>query len=44
MQDLRHDLEQLQEYVFPGKEKLPRYNLQQQLSWENRPGETDQVR
>ena len=29
--------------MFPGKERLPRYNLQQQLAWENRAGESDQV-
>ena len=31
--DLRHDLEQLQSRVYPGR-SLPRYNMQQHMAWE----------
>jgi hypothetical protein len=37
MADLRHDLEQLQTRVYPGRERsLPRYNMQQHMAWEQR--------
>ena len=37
MADLRHDLEQLQTRVYPGRERtLPRYNMQQHMAWEQK--------
>ena len=37
MADLRHDLEQLQSRVYPGRERsLPRYNMQQHMAWEQK--------